>query len=166
MPPAYSAKKDCWNSRYKLAREGKPVELKAVTIHIHHFEIVSLDGAEAAFTMTSAQGATCGLWLTNWARTSLRSAPEQPAAHSGRGLHAQRGALARRTATAGRKRESPGAVVCASAQSVAGDAFCNWRCDDIGRLRNGAQANLPEFSQAPLVKVFDGQRELVGLPGA
>jgi tRNA pseudouridine55 synthase len=33
----------------------------------------------------------------------------------------------------------------------------------LGRLRNGAQANLPEFSSAPLVKVFAGQRELVGI---
>jgi tRNA pseudouridine55 synthase len=41
--------------------------------------------------------------------------------------------------------------------SVAGDE------QTLGRLRNGAQANLPEFSQAPLVKVFAGQRELVGI---
>ena len=41
--------------------------------------------------------------------------------------------------------------------SVTGDAMA------LGRLRNGAQANLPEFSQAPLVKVFAGQRELVGI---
>jgi len=33
----------------------------------------------------------------------------------------------------------------------------------LGRLRNGAQANLPEFSRAPLVKVFASQRELVGI---
>jgi tRNA pseudouridine55 synthase len=33
----------------------------------------------------------------------------------------------------------------------------------LGRLRNGAQANLPEFSKAELVKVFAGQRELVGI---
>lgn len=33
----------------------------------------------------------------------------------------------------------------------------------LGRLRNGAQANLPEFSTAPLVKVFAGPRELVGI---
>jgi tRNA pseudouridine55 synthase len=33
----------------------------------------------------------------------------------------------------------------------------------LGRLRNGAQANLPEFSSAPLVKVFAGPRELVGI---
>jgi len=30
-------------------------------------------------------------------------------------------------------------------------------------MRNGGQANLPEFSQAPLVKVFASQRELVGI---
>jgi tRNA pseudouridine55 synthase len=41
--------------------------------------------------------------------------------------------------------------------SVTGDAMA------LGRLRNGAQANLPEFSQAPLVKVFAGQRDLVGI---
>jgi tRNA pseudouridine55 synthase len=33
----------------------------------------------------------------------------------------------------------------------------------LGRLRNGAQANLPEFSSAPLVKVFAGQNELGGI---
>jgi len=41
--------------------------------------------------------------------------------------------------------------------SVTGDA------QSLGRLRNGAQANLPEFSRATLVKVFEGQRELVGV---
>jgi tRNA pseudouridine55 synthase len=41
--------------------------------------------------------------------------------------------------------------------SVTGDAMA------LGRMRNGAQANLPEFSAAPLVKVFAGQVELVGI---
>ena len=41
--------------------------------------------------------------------------------------------------------------------AVAGDEIA------LGRLRNGAQANLPEFSDASLVKVFAGQRELVGI---
>jgi len=35
----------------------------------------------------------------------------------------------------------------------------------LGRLRNGAQANLPEFSSAPLVKVFASQRELFAIAG-
>jgi tRNA pseudouridine55 synthase len=33
----------------------------------------------------------------------------------------------------------------------------------IGRMRNGSQANLPEFSAAPLVKVFAGQRALFAI---
>jgi tRNA pseudouridine55 synthase len=41
--------------------------------------------------------------------------------------------------------------------SVTGDPFA------LGRLRNGAQANLPEFSKASMVKVFADQRELVGI---
>ena len=32
-----------------------------------------------------------------------------------------------------------------------------------GRLRNGMQVNLPEFSQAPLVKVFTGPTELLAI---
>ena len=33
----------------------------------------------------------------------------------------------------------------------------------IGRLRNGMQVNLPEYSGAPLVKIFAGQRDLVAI---
>jgi len=33
----------------------------------------------------------------------------------------------------------------------------------LGRLRNGGQANLAEFSDAEMVKVFDGQRDLVAI---
>jgi tRNA pseudouridine55 synthase len=33
----------------------------------------------------------------------------------------------------------------------------------LGKLRNGAQANLAEFSQIELVKVFSGQRDLVAI---
>ena len=32
-----------------------------------------------------------------------------------------------------------------------------------GRIRNGMQVNLPEFSQAPLVKVFTSTTELVAI---
>jgi tRNA pseudouridine55 synthase len=41
--------------------------------------------------------------------------------------------------------------------SVTGDPYT------LGRMRNGAQANLPEFSLASLVKVFADQRDLVGI---
>ena len=32
-----------------------------------------------------------------------------------------------------------------------------------GRLRNGMQVNLPDFSQAPLLKVFTGPTELLAI---
>jgi tRNA pseudouridine55 synthase len=32
-----------------------------------------------------------------------------------------------------------------------------------GRIRNGMQVNLPEYSGAALVKIFEGQRELVAV---
>jgi tRNA pseudouridine55 synthase len=164
MPPPYSAKKIAGKPAYKLAREGKPVELKAVTIRIHSFEIVSLDGAEADFTMTISAGGYvravahqmgqdlgCGAHLSSLRRTqagvfTLAEAHKldelQPLAGNADALEAlcvhPRSLLP----------EMP---------SVTGDALA------LGRLRNGAQANLPEFSSAPLVKVFAGQNELLGI---
>ena len=40
MPPPYSAKKIDGTPAYKLAREGKPVELKPAMVRISSFEIV------------------------------------------------------------------------------------------------------------------------------
>src|ERR1035438_5191565 len=56
MPPVYSAKKIDGKPAYKLAREGKPVELKPATIRIANFEISALEGAEAAFSMSISAG--------------------------------------------------------------------------------------------------------------
>jgi tRNA pseudouridine55 synthase len=33
----------------------------------------------------------------------------------------------------------------------------------VGRVRNGAAVNLPEFSSAPMVKIFEGQRNLIAI---
>src|SRR5580658_3864688 len=43
MPPAFSAKKIDGKPAYKLAREGKPVELKLAKIRIDGFEISALE---------------------------------------------------------------------------------------------------------------------------
>ena len=164
MPPAYSAKKIAGTPAYKLAREGKPVELKAVTIHIHHFEIVSLDGAEAAFTMTISAGGYvravahqlgqdlgCGAHLSSLRRTQA-GVFTLSEAHSLDELQPLAGNVEALEELCIHPRN-----LLPEMPSVTGDAMT------LGRLRNGAQANLPEFSQAPLVKVFDGQRELVGI---
>lgn len=56
MPPAFSAKKIAGTPAYKLAREGKPVELKTAKVNIPIFEITALEGAEASFTMSISAG--------------------------------------------------------------------------------------------------------------
>ena len=164
MPPAFSAKKIAGQPAYKLAREGKPVELKTAKVDIRSFSILSLDGAEASFEMSISAGGYvrsvahelghdlgCGAHLSSLRRTqagvfmlaeSITLEALQPYAGDVEALEAlcihPRSLLP----------EMP---------SVTGDAQA------LGRLRNGAQANLPEFSRAPLVKVFAGQRDLVGI---
>ena len=164
MPPSFSAKKIAGTPAYKFAREGKPVELKAVPIHIASFEIIALDGAEATFTMSISAGGYvrsvahelgqdlgCGAHLSKLQRTqagvfTLQQARAlddlQPLAGNVEALEAL--CVHPRTLLP----EMP---------AVTGDPRA------IGKLRNGAQANLPEFSAAPMVKVFEGQREVVGI---
>ena len=49
MPPPYSAKKIAGTPAYKLAREGKPVDLKTARVVIASFAITEISGVEAAF---------------------------------------------------------------------------------------------------------------------
>ncbi len=164
MPPSFSAKKIAGTPAYKLARQGKPVELKAVTIQIASFEIVALDGAEASFTMTVSAGGY------------VRSVAHEMGEDLGCGAH-----------LASLRRTKAGVFTLAEARTldelqplagnvVALEQFCvhprsllpempavTGDEQTLGRLRNGAQANLPEYSAAPLVKVFASQRELVGI---
>jgi tRNA pseudouridine55 synthase len=164
MPPSYSAKKIAGTPAYKLARAGKPVELRAVPIHIGNFEVVALDGAEATFTMSISAGGYvrsvahelgqdlgCGAHLSSLRRT-----------RAGVFTLAEAHTLAELDPLAGNL-EALGELcihprnLLPEMPSVTADDFT------LGRLRNGAQANLPEFSSAPLVKVFAGQREMVGI---
>ena len=56
MPPPFSAKKIGGTPAYKMARAGKPVELKPAKIRISSFEIMALNGAEASFAMSVSAG--------------------------------------------------------------------------------------------------------------
>jgi tRNA pseudouridine55 synthase len=164
MPPSFSAKKIAGTPAYKLAREGKPVELKAATVRIASFEITRLDGFEAVFTITISAGGYvrsvahelgqelgCGAHLSSLRRTQ-----------AGIFTLAEAHTLDELSPLAGNIEAF--ATLCLHPRnllpempSVTGDALA------LGRLRNGAQANLPEFSRAPLVKVFAGQSDLVGI---
>jgi len=164
MPPAFSAKKIGGTPAYKLAREGKPVELKTCKVNITAFEIAGLEGAEASFTMSISAGGYvrsvahelgqdlgCGAHLSSLRRT-------QAGVFTLDGAHG----LDELALLAGNAEALEALCVhprslLPEMPSVTGDTAA------LGRLRNGAQANLPEFSRAPLVKVFAGQRELVGI---
>jgi tRNA pseudouridine55 synthase len=164
MPPPYSAKKFAGKPAYKLAREGKPVDLKPARIHIASFEIVALEGSEASFTITVSSGGY------------VRSVAHEMGLALGCGAHLSR--LRRTQAgvftlaeahTLEELQELAGKIemlenLCVHPRgllpempAVTADAHV------LGRLRNGAQANLPEFSDAPLVKVFASQHELAGI---
>jgi tRNA pseudouridine55 synthase len=164
MPPAFSAKKIGGKPAYQLAREGKPVELKTATVDITHFEILDLHEAQASFCMSISAGGYvrsvahelgqdlgCGAHLSSLRRTQagvftlsealtldeLQEAAGNPDALESLSVHPR--------------------TLLPEMPSVTGDPIA------MGRFRNGNQANLPEFSQAPLVKVFASQRELVGI---
>ncbi len=161
MPPAYSAKKIDGKPAYKLAREGKPVELKAKTIHIHDFVLESLDGDTVSFQITVSAGGYvrsvahdlgqalgCGGHLSSLRRTRAGVFTVDDAWTLERlealGGNLQSALLHPRTLLP----EMP---------AVTADAMV------LGRLRNGAQVNLAEFSDAGLVKIFAGQRELAAI---
>jgi tRNA pseudouridine55 synthase len=164
MPPSFSAKKIAGTPAYKLAREGKPVELKPAKVRITSFEIVAFEGSQATFTMSISAGGYvrsvaheigqalgCGAHLSSLRRTQagvftlaeahtldeLQTAAADPEAIESLCIHPR--------------------SLLPEMPSVTGDAHA------LGRLRNGAQANLPEFSQASTVKVFAGQRDLVAI---
>jgi tRNA pseudouridine55 synthase len=164
MPPPYSAKKIAGTPAYKLAREGKPVELKMARVRIDSFAITGMEGAEARFEMTISAGGyvrsvahelgrdlECGAHLSALRRTRAgvftideARTPEELEATAGNAEALEALCVHPR-------------ILLPGMPAVTGDAMA------LGRLRNGAQANLPEFSRAPMVKVFAGQRELVGI---
>lgn len=164
MPPPFSAKKVAGTPAYKLARAGKAVELKPATIRIAFFEIVACEGAEASFTMSVSAGGYvrsvahelgrdlgCGAHLATLRRTQA-GVFTLAEAHTLAELEPLAGDAAALEAMCVHPRS-----LLPEMPAVTGDEMA------LGRLRNGAQANLPEFSQAQMVKVFAGQTELVGI---
>jgi tRNA pseudouridine55 synthase len=163
MPPPFSAKKIAGKPAYKLAREGKTPELKAVRITVNAFTIESVDGDMARFAMRISAGGyvraiahamgqalDCGAHLASLRRTAA-------------GVFTLEHALPLETMDA----------LAAQGQLESGLAHPRTLLPEmpavtadeqtVGRIRNGMQVNLPEYSDAPLVKIFAGQRELVAI---
>ena len=165
LPPVYSAKKIGGVPAHKLARAGMEVKVKPARIFIHHFTLDSLEGDEATFTMRVSAGgyvrsvahelgqaAGCGAHLSSLRRT-----------HAGDFELAQCVTAEELKALAGGDGEQIVArtvhprTLLASMPAVTVDE------NTAGRLRNGMQVNLPEFSAAPLVRVFTGPSELFAI---
>jgi tRNA pseudouridine55 synthase len=169
MPPVFSAKKIGGVAAHKLARAGKPVEMKLARIVIHRFELLSLAGAtptemEARFEMQVSAGgyvrsvahelgelAGCGAHLASLRRTQAGAFTLAQAI----GLDELK-ALAGEPGEIERRVPHPRTLL-PEMPSVTVDEQV------AGRLRNGMQVNLPEYSEAALVKVFTSPVELLGI---
>lgn len=164
MPPPYSAKKIAGKPAYELARAGKPVELKAVAVTVGEFALNSLEENAVTFTMRISSGgyvrsvahelgqlAGCGAHLAALRRTAA-GVFTLAEAHTLAEVEALQGNQAALEDLSLHPR-----TILTEMPSVTAD-LAVW-----GRMRNGMQANLPEFSGAPLVKVFLSQSELVAI---
>ena len=162
-PPQFSAKKVDGKPAYKAARRGETVELKPVSLMIDEFVIGEREGEYAEFTMRISSGGYvrsvahdlgralgCGAHLAR-----LRRAAAGPFTLEQALTLEEMCALA----AAGSLEQSlpHPRTLLPELPATTADAWV------AGRLRNGNAVNLPEFSNAPLAKVFAGQRDLVAI---
>ena len=162
-PPPFSAKKIDGKPAYKAARRGETVALKPVTLMIEEFVIGALEGEYAEFTIRISSGGY------------VRSVAHDLGQILGCGAHLAR---LRRVAAGPFTLAQAMTLEELSDQAAAGTLeqrlpHPRTLLPDLpattadlwvaGRLRNGNAVNLPEYSTAPLAKVFAGQRDLVAI---
>ena len=162
VPPVFSAKKIQGVPAHKLARAGAEVPVKPARITIHDFRLLSLEGDEAAFTMRVSAGGY------------VRSVAHELGQLAGCGAHLS---MLRRTRA--------GAFTLDQAISI--DDLKRFGVPEIeerlphprtllpempcitvddqtaGKIRNGMQVNLPDFSSASLVKIFTTPVDLLAI---
>ena len=163
LPPPFSAKKIAGVPAYKLARKGQEVELKPRDVEVKELEITAWEGNSASFKSWVSSG------------TYLRSLAHDLGRKLGVGAH-----LAQLTRTAVREftLETAHAIEEVEEAAKSGtleDLLIHPRLvlpefpavtapsESLARIRNGGAVNLPEFSKAPTVRVFVGQRELLAI---
>ncbi len=162
-PPVFSAKKVGGVPSHKLARAGKAVALKAAKITIHEFVIENCSGDLAKFSIRVSAGGYvrsvahdlgqvlgCGAHLTSLRRTSAG-----PFAIADAVTLEELAELAR-DGNLELRLPHP-RLLLPELPSVTADEVT------AGKLRNGMPVNLPELTSAPLVKVFESQRDLIAI---
>jgi tRNA pseudouridine55 synthase len=163
VPPIYSAKKIGGVPAHKLARAGKPVPVKPARIVIHRFELLSLDDETAAFEMDVSAGgyvrsvahelgvlAGCGAHLASLRRTRAGAFTLDHA------LTVDQLKQASTDGTIEALLPHPRTLIPEMPSVTVDEQIA-------GRLRNGMQVNLPDFSHAPLVKVFTSPTEMLAI---
>jgi tRNA pseudouridine55 synthase len=162
LPPIFSAKKINGVAAHKLARAGAEVAVKPARITIHNFELTSLEGDTVAFTMSVSAGGY------------VRSVAHELGQLAGCGAHLS---SLRRTQAGAFTLEQAITIdelKCASVPELEAllphprtllPEMPSVTVDDqlAGRLRNGMQVNLPDFSAAPLLKVFTAPTDLLAI---
>lgn len=163
IPPPFSAKKIQGVPAYKLARRHAEVVLKPVQVEIKEFEISRLENDRATFRARVASG------------TYMRSVAHDMGKLMGCGAHLE---SLRRTAVGEFGLADAHILEEVDRDFKAGQAEglfihprrilpqfpCVTATEDMAALiRAGRPVNLPELSQAKLVKVFTGQRELIAI---
>jgi tRNA pseudouridine55 synthase len=162
-PPPFSAKKIAGIPAHRLARKGQPVELKPKEVEIKELEFYDCDGQTVRFRAWVSSG------------TYLRSLAHDLGKKLGAGGH-----LAALKRTAVREftideAHSLEQLDLARAENLMDGLFLHPRLvlpefpavvatpESAARIRHGGAVNLPEFSKAPIVRVFAGQRELLAI---
>lgn len=163
MPPPFSAKKIQGKPAYKLAREGKMPALKPARITVDVFTIDTMEADTARFTMAISAGGYvrsiahemgqalgCGAHLASLRRTAAGPFTLEQA------LPLDQIEALTASGTLEERMPHP-RMLLPEIPAVTADE------QTLGRIRNGMQINLPEYSGAPQVKIFAGQRELAAI---
>jgi tRNA pseudouridine55 synthase len=162
-PPPFSAKKIKGVPAYKLARKHAEVTLKPVQVEIKKFEISRVENDRATFRARVASG------------TYMRSVAHDMGQLMGCGAHLE---SLRRTTVGEFLLEDAHTLEHLDAAVKSGlldETFihprrllpqfpCVTANEEMAlRIRTGRSVNLPDLSQARLVKVFAGQKDLIAI---
>jgi tRNA pseudouridine55 synthase len=162
VPPIFSAKKIQGVPAHKLARAGAEVAVKPARITIHDFHLLSLDGDEAAFTIQVSAGGY------------VRSVAHELGQLAGCGAHLS---MLRRTRAGVFALDQAIRIEDLKTLTIAEiearlphprtllPEMPSITVDDqtAGKIRNGMQVNLPDFSSASLVKIFTSPVDLLAI---
>jgi tRNA pseudouridine55 synthase len=164
LPPPFSAKKIKGVPAYKLARRKIEVELKPVEVEIEEFIIASLADGRARFSAIVSAG------------TYVRSIAHELGQRLGCGAHLS---ALRRTRCGEFRVENAHSLEEICRQISTGTGLGNYLIhprqilpqlpavtappEAAARVRHGNAVNLPEMSDAKLVRVFANQSELIAI---